>query len=103
MADWKAPEGTVKGAVPSELEDSELNKYHDQMHVFWDKITEGHYFGWSFKELYIMHKSLVIDMMRRNIGHIHPVNDLDEVSFAADIEELTEIINRIQSGDVISN
>lgn len=103
MADWKAPEGIVKGAIPSEMDDADLNKYHDQMHVFWDKIIEGHYFGWNFKELHVMHKELVIEMMRRGISHIHPVNDLDNVDFAADVEELTEIVNRIKSGDVISN
>ena len=103
MADWKAPEEIVKEVSILDLEDDILNKYHDQMHIFWDKIKEGHYFGWNFKEVYVMHKSLVIEMMRKNIGHIYPVNDLDEVSFAADVEELTEIINRIKRGEIISN
>lgn len=103
MADWKAPEEIVKEVSIVDLEDDILNKYHDQMHIFWDRIKEGHWFGWNFKEVYIMHKALVIEMMRRNIGHIHPVNDLDNVSFAANIEELTEIINRINRGEVISN
>jgi len=97
MADWKAPEEIIKDIEVSELDDNHLNRYHDQMHIFWDKIIEGHYFGWSFKEVYIMHKALVIEMMKRNIGHIHPVNELDNVSFAVDIEELMDIINQIKT------
>lgn len=103
MVDWKAPEEIVKEVSIIDLDDDVLNRYHDQMHIFWDKIKEGYWFGWNFKEVYLMHKALVIEMMRRGIGHIHPVNDLDNVSFAASVEELTEIINRINTGELTSN
>lgn len=103
MARWNVPEEIVKGINPSELSDEDIYFYHDQMHIFWKKIEEGYWFGqeegWTFKEVYLMHKGLVIEMLKRKLEHIHPINELDEINFVKDINELVKIVNIIKQSD----
>lgn len=93
---WGKPEEIVKGVNPSSLENDDLEFYHDQMHVFWKKIEEGMVFGWIFRDVYLMHKSLVIEMLRRKLEHIHPINELDHIYFVKDVKELTKIVNYVK-------
>jgi hypothetical protein len=93
---WGAPDEVEKGLDVTSLDNDKLEFYHDQMHIFWKKIEEGLWFDWTFKEVYFMHKSIVIEMLKRNLKHIHPINDLDRVEFVKDMEELTKVIKYIK-------
>ena len=96
MAKWNKPDEIEKGIRPESLDDDKLEFYHDQMHIFWKRIEEGIWFYWTFKEVYFMHKSIVIEMLKRALTHINPINDLDRVEFAKDIKELTKIVNYVK-------
>ena len=92
---WLFPEGLEKLKRISELEDEELEFFHDQMHVFWKKIEEGFMFKWSFNDVYIKHKELVSEMIKRKINHIHPVNILDEIHISFSREEIEVMIKEL--------
>ena len=100
MAKWNVPEEIVKEVSIPDLSDNQVEFYHDQMHIFWKKIEEGIWFGekegWTFKDVYLMHKSIVIEMLKRKLDHIHPINALDNIKFAKNIDELVKIINIIK-------
>ena len=66
------------------------------MHIFWKRIEEGIWFDWTFQDVYLMHKSLVIEMLARNLEHIHPINELDKIQFVKNIEELVRIVNHVK-------
>lgn len=95
MAHWRAPEEILKGVNIHLLPPKELEYYHDQMHIFWKRIEEGIWFDWTFRDVYLIHKSIVIEMLKRKIEHIHPINELDNVKFVEDIDELIKIVNHI--------
>jgi len=97
MAMWNVPEEIEKEVRPSNLSDEDLYFYHDQMHIFWKKIEDGHVIGWTFLEVYSLHKELVIEILRRNSQHLQPINELDNIFFATDIQELTKIVNRVKN------
>lgn len=101
MAKWNAPEEIEKSVDPVSLDNDKLEFYHDQMHIFWKKIEEGFWFasegeGWTFKEVYNMHKAVVIEMLKRKLEHIIPINNLDKVDFVKDVKELTKILNYVK-------
>jgi len=96
MAKWNVPEEIVKEVSIPDLSDDQIEFYHDQMHIFWKKIEEGIWFGWTFKDVYFMHKSIVIEMLKRKIDHIHPINALDNIEFVKDIKELTKVVNYVK-------
>lgn len=99
---WNVPDEIEKHIEISSLSNEQVIYYHDQMHVFWEKILEGQYFGqssddgWTFYDVYKTHREVVIEMMKRKIKHIHPINPLDEVAFANNTEELMKLINSIK-------
>lgn len=97
MAKWNAPEEIEKEVNPPSLDSDKLEFYHDQMHIFWKRIEEGIWFGWTFKEVYFTHKAVVIEMLKRELEHIQPINDLDRVEFVKDIKELTKIVNYVKN------
>ena len=78
-----------------ELDEEALVFYHDHMHIYWKQIEAGQEFGWTFKEVYILHKLIVIEMMKRGLGHLHPINELDEIIFASNKLEFQQILNYI--------
>ena len=93
---WRANEEIKKETKPSELTDEQLEIYHDEMHIFWKRIEEGIWFDWTFKDVYFMHKSVVIEMLRRKIHHLYPINRLDNLIFIKDINELVRVVNYIK-------
>lgn len=95
MAVWNVPGEIEKEIEIKSLSNDQLEFYHDQMHIFWKKIEEGRVFGWTFNETHFMHKSVVIEMLVRNIDHLFPINELDNLKFAKNIHELTKIVNYV--------
>ena len=96
MATWNAPEEIVKGVKAVDLSDNDLEFYHDQMHIFWKKVEQGEWFDWTFREIHLMHKSTVTEMLKRKLNHIHPINNLDHIEFIKDVKELTKFINYVK-------
>ena len=102
---WNKPEEIVKEVSIVDLTDEVLYFYHDQMHIFWDKILDGVVFGssdsitdigpWTFNDVFYMHKETVMELFRRNLKHLSPINSLDKVPFANSKEELLDVINYI--------
>ncbi len=96
MAIWKAPESIEKGINVSSLSDDELRRYHDEMHIFWERILEGIWFEWTFREVYDLHRDVVLEMIKREIRHLQPINTLDDIEFAEDVKELAILINKVK-------
>ena len=92
---WGVPEEIVKEVSLVDLTDEDLYFYHDQMHIFWKKVEEGAVFGWNFNEVFLMHKKAVIELFRRNLKHLSPINILDKISFVDSKKELVNLINYI--------
>ena len=90
--DWKVPDNVEKDIELESITDEQVEYYHDQMHVFWKKLEEGYYFGWAIRDIYLMHKIVVIELLKRKIGHVSPVGGLDKVSFTRDIKDLNKKI-----------
>ena len=96
MARWNKPDEIEKDIILEDLTDDTLEFYHDQMHIFWKRIEEGIWFDWTFRDVYNMHKSVVIEMLKRKITHLHPINELDQIEFAKDVDEMVEIVNKVK-------
>ena len=96
MAIWKAPESIEKGIDPGSLPVEELIHYHDEMHIFWERILEGIWFEWTFGEVYDLHRDLVLEMIKRKLRHLEPINTLDSIEFAEDVKELASLINKVK-------
>lgn len=94
---WRIPEEIEKEKNISDLDNTQLEYYHEQMHVFWERILEGFQFGWSLHQVYNVHKETVIQMLARKMGHLSPINSLDEIPIVKDKEELKKIIKNIIS------
>lgn len=99
---WNIPDEIEKNVEVRSLSNDDLFFYHGQMHIFWDKIKDGRYFGqssddgWTFEDVYITHKQVVIEMLKRGLKHIFPINSLDHTDLANNINELLSIINSIK-------
>lgn len=67
----------------SELNDMQLQRWHDMMHVFFEKLLLGlgefTQFRWSFNKVIIKHQQIVDEMMKRQIYHHSPINNLDTI------------------------
>lgn len=66
------------------LSDKELIRWHDLMHVFFEKLLEGigqHTmdFRWDFNKVIIKHSQIVNEMFIRQIKHYSPINNLDKI------------------------
>ena len=92
---WNVPEEIKKEVSVVDLTDETLYFYHDQMHIFWKKIEEGMVFGWTFNEAFLMHKKIVIEMLKRKLKHLSPINILDKIAFVGSKKELAKVINYI--------
>jgi len=82
MGGWYEPESGLliaKDIIVTELENEYLTYFHDQMHIYWQKLSEGFYFEWTFNEVYEKHTELIIEMKKRGVKHIFPINNLDNV------------------------
>lgn len=82
-----------------ELDNDTLQDHHDHMHIYWKKVEEGQEFGWTFKEVYILHKLIVIEMLKRGLDHFHPINELDNVRFFSNEAELLQVIDYIKNSE----
>ncbi len=92
---WILPEEIEIGRDISSLDDAQLEYYHEQMHVFWERILEGFQFSWSLQQVYNVHKETVIQMLARKMVHLSPINSLDEIPIAKDKGELKKIIKNV--------
>lgn len=97
MGGWALPEGIEKEQEISSLDDAQLEYYHEQMHIFWERILEGFQFRWSLQQVYGVHKETVIQLLARGIAHLSPINSLDEIPIAKDEKELKKIIKNVIS------
>jgi len=93
---WVIPNDIEKEIEFEEIEDDILDYYHAQMHVFWKKLEDGYNLGWSFAEIFLMHKKILIEMLAREITHIEPINNLDMLPIARDNLELIKLINQLK-------
>ena len=92
---WNVPEEVKKEVSIVDLDNETLYFYHDQMHIFWKKIESGFPFGWDFNEVYLMHKLIVIELMKRKLPHINPINELDKIILVSNKRELTNLVNYV--------
>jgi len=64
-----------------ELSDIELIRWHDMMHVFFEKLLDGigeySQFRWTFNSVIHKHEELIKVMSERGIHHYGPYNNLD--------------------------
>ena len=96
MFRWNAPSEIEKEVNVSDLTNEDLYFYHDQMHIFWNKIEEGRVIEWTFNEVFAMHKKIVIEILKRKLKHLYPINTLDKIDFAIGKREIKDIINYIR-------
>ena len=92
---WTFPEGIEIEKNISDLDDIQLEHYHEQMHVFWERVLEGFQFGWSLHYIYDVHKETVIQMIARGIIHLSPINSLDKIPIASGSKELKKMIKKV--------
>ena len=93
---WILPEGIRADEEISELNDSQLDYFHEQMHVFWERVLEGFQFGWGLHQIYEAHRETVLQMMSRGMIHLSPINSLDNIPIAEDSEELKKLIKKVK-------
>lgn len=93
---FNLPEGIEKDVNVRELEDFQLEKYHDVMHIFWKKIEEGvvENFNWTFREVYEIHRKVVLKMIKRKLVHLSPINSLDQIPLTS--KGLKDIYNLLK-------
>lgn len=92
---WTIPEEIEIEREISSLDNEQLEYYHEQMHVFWERILEGFQFGWGLHQVYDIHKETVIQMIARGMVHLSPINSLDEIPIAKDGKELKKIMKKV--------
>jgi len=93
---WNKPEEILKEVSVIDLTNDMLYFYHDQMHIFWKKVEDGKWFNWTFIDVFLMHKRTVIEMMKRKLKHLAPINILDNIVFIDSKKELVDVINYIK-------
>ena len=68
----------------SGLDDEQLIRWHDMMHVFYNKLLDGlgefHDFNWNFNKVIIKHDEIVSEMLFRGIKHFQPIGQLDDIN-----------------------
>lgn len=96
---WTIPEDIIKEEDLSKVDDNTLVYYHDQMHIFWKKVEDGFYgagFEWSFEEIYNKHRGSIVEMLKRKIIHLEPINSLDNISIAHSQDELKSLVKEVR-------
>ena len=93
---WNKPEEILKEVSVIDLTNDMLYFYHDQMHIFWKKVEDGKWFNWTFIDVFLMHKRTVIEMIKRKLKHLVPINILDNIVFIDSKKELVDVINYIK-------
>ncbi len=87
------PEGVEFETNVMGLSNEQIERWHDLMHVFFEKLLDGlgefTQFRWSFNKVIHKHTELVVEMSRRGITHYTPINDLDNMK--ADLHIQSEI------------
>jgi len=67
----------------SGISDIQLQRWHDMMHVFFEKLLLGlgefAQFKWSFNRVIAKHHDIVEEMTKRGIYHHTPINNLDKI------------------------
>ena len=65
----------------SNLTDIQLIRWHDMMHVFFERLLDGlgqfGEFKWSFNRVILKHEEIISEMSKRQIPHYSPYNNLD--------------------------
>ncbi len=63
------------------LDNDQLIRWHDMMHVFFERLLDGlgqfSEFKWSFNKVIYKHEEIVSEMTKRQIPHYGPYNNLD--------------------------
>jgi len=95
LGGWYEPESGLliaKDLVVTESDSDYLIYFHDQMHIYWKKLSEGYSFEWTFLEVFNKHTEIIREMAKRGIQHLFPINNLDNIliSHAPKIKEKKE-------------
>jgi len=69
---------------------------HIQDKSVWEKVEDGKWFNWTFIDVFLMHKRTVIEMIKRKLKHLVPINILDNIVFIDSKKELVDVINYIK-------
>jgi hypothetical protein len=60
-----------------------LQRYHDVLHVLFNKLQDGlgefREFTWTFNKVIYKHSEVVREMTKRGIRHYYPINNLDKI------------------------
>lgn len=93
---WTYPEGIRKDINISKLSITDLEFYHDNLHIFWERLLEGYPLRWSFKDIYTKHREVVLEMLKRKIKHLQPINNLDNIRLSFSEEEVEFVLKSTQ-------
>jgi hypothetical protein len=63
------------------LNDKQILDYHDNLHVLWEKRTQGFQIGWTFYDISLLHQKAIDKLVSKNLRHITPINDLDKIDW----------------------
>ena len=67
-----------------ELDSEQLIRWHDMMHVFYNKLLDGlgefREFKWNFNKVIIKHDEIIAEMLSRGIKHFQPIGGLDDIN-----------------------
>jgi len=80
--DWIYPKDFDINAIPENMEDSLLMKYHDLTHIYFEKILKGSELNYSFNDLIILHYKIIKEYEKRDLIHFEPINSLDSIHFS---------------------
>lgn len=92
---WNKPSEIEKEVNIIDLTAEDLYFYHDQMHIFWKKVEDGFVIGWTFREIFSMHKNILIELFKRKLKHLSPINSLDKIDLVNSKKELIDLVSGI--------
>ena len=79
----------------SGLSDKVLQRYHDVLHILFNKLQDGlgefREFNWTFNKVIYKHSEVVREMTKRGIRHYYPINNLDKIHSDASEYSIAEL------------
>ena len=89
-----------------ELNENQLQRYHDVLHILWNKLQDGlgefGEFKWTFNKVIFKHSEIVREMTRRGIRHYYPINKLDYIYADTQEYSISELSKKEEKTDDVS-